>query len=67
MDIRWAKMHDDSGSWHAIQHESDAGHSTYCGRVAAGEIAENLGSNGKTCEVCFRTVMRLAEAIGAIA
>jgi hypothetical protein len=62
MDIRWAKLE----SWHAIQHEDEAGHSTYCGRVAHGEVFENLADPGKTCESCFRIVMRMAEAIGAI-
>lgn len=62
MDVRWARIK----SWHAIQHESDAGHSTYCGRLAQGEVVEDLSDPGKTCEACFRIVMRLAEAMGAL-
>ena len=57
MDIRWSKIQ----SWHAIQHESDAGHSTYCGREAHGEVVDDLPAE-KSCESCLRIVARLQEA-----
>jgi len=60
MNIRWSKME----SWHAIQHESDAGHSTFCGRVAQGEVIDDLPSGGKGCESCDRILIRLLEAMG---
>lgn len=72
MNIRWVKMHPDSGSWHALQNESkviegaSAPHPTYCGREADGPIEEDLPANVKGCESCKTIVLRIAEGIEAL-
>ena len=70
LNVRWVKMHPDSGSWHALQHESKvidratAPHVTYCGREADGPIVEDLPGSGEKCDTCEEKVIRLAEAMG---
>lgn len=74
MDVRWCRMHADSGSWHAIQNESKviggaaAPHPTYCGREADGPVVEDLTESGraKGCETCKTKVLRIAESIEAL-
>jgi len=72
MNVRWVKMHPDSGSWHALQNESQiidgatAPHPTYCGREADGPILDDMPAGGKKCDSCEEKVIRLAEAMGAI-
>jgi hypothetical protein len=73
-DIRWARMHADSGSWHAIQNESkviegaSAPHPTYCSREADGPIVDDLKDthSQKGCESCKSVVLRILEAEAVI-
>jgi len=61
MSIQWLLIR----SWHAIQHQSDAGHTTFCGRTASAEVFEDRGI-GKSCESCLRITGRLLEALAEL-
>jgi len=72
-DVQWARLHPDSGSWHAIQDESHRGvdpnakpRPTYCGREAFGDLVDDLPAHVKGCESCDTILLRLLEKMAVI-